>query len=177
MTGRRSTVSWTRPLSSLILVTLARVSGAWRSASTLGHWPLVLALSPGLLLHLPLPVLPLRMRVSLPVLPGDLPGPVHVPSLLGLLLLLSLILLIEVSLLEVMLRQVSTMESWSRRIWLVLEKMKWSVKDRLLNESTLQETLLSKLTIHYFRICVGAIVWWIHFRTDCSYLLISSKEL
>ena len=58
-----------------------------------------------------LPVLSLRVRVPLSVLPGDLPGPVHVPGLLSLLLLLSLILIVEVSLLKMMLRKVSTVES------------------------------------------------------------------
>ena len=77
-----------------------------------------------------LSVLPLRVRVTfplcvrgVPVLPGDLPGPVHVPGLLRLLLL-SLILLVEVSLLEVMLRKVSAVECGCRRTWLVLEKDK-----------------------------------------------------
>ena len=74
--------------------------------------------------RVPLPVLPLRVRVPLPVLPGYLPGPVHVPGLLSLLLLLSLVLLVEVSLLKVMLRKVSAVERGCGRTWLIL-KNRW----------------------------------------------------
>ena len=89
--GRGACVPGPRPRASVLVV--ARPRGPRRSRNR----PLVL-LPPGLLLQVA--VLPLH--VSVPV-----------PALLGLLLLLSLILLVEVSLLEVMLGKVSSVKSWS----------------------------------------------------------------